>query len=88
MDFVRRISGISLARGFSLHLIGFPANLLRLSVEAPAQRFDRASAAQNIWPVLKTSLLDLPMLEAETGMGGEEEDTHFKQKTRSRTRRR
>ena len=74
MDFVRRILGISLARGFSLHLIGFPANLFRLSVEALAQRFDRASAARNIWPVLKRGLLDLPMLEAETGIGGEEKD--------------
>ena len=43
-------------------------------MEAPAQRFDRASAAQNIWPVLTMGLLDLPMLEAETGMGGEEKD--------------
>ena len=57
-----------------MHVIGFPANLLRLSVGALAQRFDRASAARNIWPVLKRGLLDLPMLEAETGMGGEEED--------------
>ena len=64
----------SLARGFSLDLIGFPANLLRLSVETPAQRFDRASAAQNIWPVLTMGLLDVLMLEAETGMGGEEKD--------------
>ena len=66
--------GKSLARGFSLDLIGFPANLLRLSVETPAQRFDRASAAQNIWPVLTMGLLDVLMLEAETGMGGEEKD--------------